>query len=138
MAPLPVFRFPSAATQFPFFNSGVNFFGPYYKEDTKGNLDKHYGLIFTCLVTRVVHLESCPDLNTGNFLNAFRRFTSRRCQPELLYSDNGMTFVGASEELKQSVECLDNDKILKALPAKNTTWKFNPPDGPPLAVFRSA
>ena len=84
MAPLPAFRFPSAATQFPFSNSGVDFFGPFYIEDTKGNLEKHYGLIFTCLITRAVHLESCPDLNTGTFLNAFGRFTSRRCQAELL------------------------------------------------------
>ena len=29
MAPLPASRFSSAATQFPFSNSGVNFFGPY-------------------------------------------------------------------------------------------------------------
>ena len=130
MAPLPAFRFPSAATQFPFSNSGVDFFGPFYIEDTKGNLEKHYGLIFTCLITRAVHLESCPDLNTGTFLNAFRRFTSRQCQPELLYSDNGKTFIGASEELKKSVKSLDNDKIYKALAATNTIWRFNPTYGP--------
>ena len=82
------------------------------------------------MITRAVHLEICPDLNTGTFLNAFRRFTSRRCQPELLYSDNGKTFIGASEELKKSVKSLDNDKIYKALAATNTTWKFNPPYGP--------
>ena len=28
MAPLPNFRFPTAKTQFPFANSGVDFFGP--------------------------------------------------------------------------------------------------------------
>ena len=81
-------------------------------------------------MTRAVQLESCPDLNTSTFLNAFRRFTSRRCQPELLYSDNGKTFIGASEQLKKNVKSLDNDKIYKALAATNTTWKFNPPYGP--------
>ena len=130
VAPLPAFCFPSTATQFPFSNSDVDFFGPFHIEDTKGNLEKHYALIFTCLITRAVHLESCPDLNTGTFLNAFRRFTSRRCQPELLYSDNGKTFIGASEELKKSVKSLNNDKIYKALAATNTSWKFNPPYGP--------
>ncbi|XP_075247469.1 uncharacterized protein LOC142340663 [Convolutriloba macropyga] len=124
MAPLPAFPFPSAATQFPFSNSGVDFFGPFYIEDTKGNLEEPYCLIFTCLITRAVHLESCPDLNTGNFLSSFRRFTSRRCQPERLYSDNGKTIIGASEELKKSVKSLDNDKIYKALAATNTIWKF--------------
>ena len=129
MALLPAFRFPSAAKQFPFINSGVDFFGPFYTEDTKRNLEEHYGSIFTCLITRAVHLESCPDLNTGAFLNAFRRFTRRRCQPELLYSDNGKTFIGGSEELKKSLKSLDNDKIYKAVAATNTTWKFNPPCG---------
>ena len=39
MASLPAFRFPSAATQFPFSNSGVDFFGPFYIENTKGSLE---------------------------------------------------------------------------------------------------
>ena len=71
LAPLPAFLFPSAATQFPCSNSGVEFFETFHIEDTKGNLEKLYGLIFTCLITRAVHLESCPDLNAGTFLNAF-------------------------------------------------------------------
>ena len=40
----------------------------FYIEDAKGLIEKHYGLIFTCLVTRCVHLEVCPDLNTDTFL----------------------------------------------------------------------
>ena len=74
MAPRLAFRYPSAETIFPFSNRG-----PFDIEDTKGNLEKRFGLIFTCLITRAVHLESYPDLNTGCFLNAFQRFTSRRC-----------------------------------------------------------
>ena len=138
MAPLPSFRFPTSKTQFTFANSGVDFFGPLYIEDSKGILEKHYGLIFTCMVTRAVHLETCPALNTDTFLNAvFRRFCSRRCQPQLLYSDNGKTFVGASEELKKTVKALDNDRIYKALAVANTTWKFNPHTALILAVSGS-
>ena len=130
MAPLPAFRFPTEETKFPFANTGLDFFGPFYIEDKQSKIEKHYGLIFTCLVTRAVHLETCPDLNTDTFLNEYRRFTCRRCQPILLYSDNRKTFVGASEELKKSVKALDKDKIYKALAAVKTTWKFNPPYGP--------
>ena len=75
-------------------------------------------------------METCPDLNTDTFLNAYRRFTSRRCQPADLYSDNGKTFVGAKEELKRCLNDLDKDKIHKALAAQNTKWHFNPPYGP--------
>ncbi|XP_075250860.1 uncharacterized protein LOC142343057 [Convolutriloba macropyga] len=73
---------------------------------------------------------SVTDLNTDTFLNAYRRFTSRRCQPADLYSDNGKTFVGAKEELKRCLNDLDKDKIHKALAAQNTKWHFNPPHGP--------
>ena len=120
MAPLRSFRFPTAKTQFPFANSVVDFFGPFYIEDCKGIIEKRYGLIFTCMVTRAVHLETCPDLNTDTFLNAFR-FCSRRCQPQLLYSDNGKNLVGASEELNKNVKALDSDRIYKALAVANTT-----------------
>ena len=130
MAPLPSFRFPTAETQFTFANSGVDFFRPFYIEDSKGIIEKHYGLIFTCLVTRAVHLETCPDLNTDTFLNDFKRFCSRQCQPQFLYSDKVKTFVGASEEHKKTVEALNNDRIYKALAVANTTGKFNPPFGP--------
>ena len=130
MAPTPSFRFPTVETQFPFPNSGVDFSGLFYIEDSKGIIEKNYGLIFTCMVTRAVHSETCPDLNTDTFLSAFRRFCSRRCQPQFLYSDNGKTFVGASEELNKTVKALHNDRIYKALAVANTTWKFNPPCGP--------
>ena len=82
------------------------------------------------MVTRAAHLESCPDLNTDTFLNALRRFASRRCQPKLILSDNGKTFVGANEELKRCVRSLDNQRIASELLIKNTVWKFNPPYGP--------
>ena len=120
MAPLPDCRFPTENKQFTFANCGLDFFGPFYIEEEKDKFQKHYGLIFTCLVTRAVHLETCPDLNTDTFLNAYRRFTSRRCQPADLYSDNGKTFVGAKEELKRCLNDLDKDKINKALAAQNT------------------
>ena len=130
MTPLPACRFPTDSLQYSFANSGVNFFGPFHIEDAKGLIAKYYGLIFTCLAIRCVHLKACPDLNTDTFSNAYRRFVSRRCQPTAMISDTGKTFIGASEELNRSVKCLDNDKIYKAMAAANTNWKFNPHYGP--------
>ncbi|XP_075254905.1 uncharacterized protein LOC142346276 [Convolutriloba macropyga] len=97
---------------------------------TKDKLTKYYGLIFTCMVTRAAHLESCPHLNTDTLLNALQRFASRRCQPKLILSDNGKTFVRANEELKRCVRSLDNQRIASELLIKNTVLKFNPPYGP--------
>ena len=120
MAPLPSFHFPTAETQFPFANSGVDSFGPFYIKDSKGVMEKLYGLIFTCMVTRAAHLETWPDKNIYNS-QWLRTFCSRRRQPQLLYSDNGKAFVGASEELKKTVKALDIDRIYKTLAVANTT-----------------
>ena len=137
MAPLLSYRFPAAETQFPFAISGLIFCGPFYVKDSKCVVEKDYVLIFTCMVTRAVPLETCSDLNTDTFLNAFRRFCSRRWQPQLRYSDNGKTFVGASGELKKTVKSLNNDRIYKALAVANTTWKLNPHMNLILAVSGS-
>ena len=126
MTQLPECRFPAENKQFTFANCGLDFFGPFYIEEEKDMLQKQYSLIFTCLVSRAVHLETCPDLNTDTFLNAYRRFTSRRCHPADLYSDNGKTLFGAKEELKRCLNDLDKDKIHKALAAQNTKGHFNP------------
>ena len=50
-----------------------------------------------------------------------------------MLSDNGKTFIGASEELKRCVKRLD--KIYKDMAATNTTWKFNPHYGPHFGGF---
>ena len=135
IAPLRACRFPTESTEYLFANSGVDFFGPFYIEDAKGQIEKHNGLIFTCLVNRCVHLEACPYPDTDTFLNAYQHFVRRRCQPTTMLSDNGKTFIGESEELKRCVKRLDNNKIYKAMAATNSTWKFNPPYGPHFGGF---
>ena len=82
------------------------------------------------MVTRAVHIESCPDLNKDTFLNTLRRFASQRCQPKLILSDNDKTFVGANEEMKRCIRSLDSQRIASELLIENTVWNFNPPYGP--------
>ena len=61
---------------------------------------KVYICLFTCAVSRAVHLEIVTDLTVECFLQAFRRFSSRRSLPRLVLSDNGSKFLSAAEELK--------------------------------------
>ena len=77
MAPLPPFRYPSPDAPFPFAQTGIDLFGPIFIVNGK-QLEKHYAIIFNCLVTRACHLESCPFMTSDSFLNAFRRFVARR------------------------------------------------------------
>ena len=70
MASLPSYFFPSADQPFPFKKTGLIVFGPFFIVNRR-KTDKHYGIIFNCLVTRASHLEACPSLTSNSFLNAF-------------------------------------------------------------------
>ena len=97
MPPLPTCRVHSAT---PFEITGVDYTGHIFIKSSHGQPDrKVYICLFTCANTRATHLEIVPDLTTNAFLNAFRRFTSRRGIPSVMISDNQTTFIKASDHL---------------------------------------
>ena len=88
--PLPTFRVNKAP---PFSNSAVNFAGPFYVRNwgvSKGN--KVWICLFTCCVTRAVHLELVLDLSAVTFIRCLKRFTARSGLPRKIVSDNAKTF----------------------------------------------
>ena len=78
----------------PFTYTGMDVFGPFYIKEGRKEL-KRWGLIFTCLASRAIHLESLNAMTTDSFLNALRRFINRRGKVRELRSDQGTNFVGA-------------------------------------------
>lgn len=112
----------------PFTNVGVDYFGPIEIKRGRGTI-KRYGVIFTCMASRAVHLEMAYTLNTDSCINAIRRFMCRRGQVAQLRSDNGTNFVRAERELREAVTGLDHNKIQHALSSRGLTWIFNPPAG---------
>jgi hypothetical protein len=94
-APLQSFRLLEAP---PFTITGVDFTGALYVTDGK-NETKAYICLFTCAVTRAIHLELVMDMTTETFLRAFRRFVGRRSLPNKMVSDNASTFLAAADEL---------------------------------------
>ena len=77
MAPLSPLRCLSPHASFPFAQTGIDLFGPFLIVNGK-KLEKHYAIIFNCLVTPACNLVSCPFMTSDSFLNAFRRFVARR------------------------------------------------------------
>ncbi len=112
----------------PFTYVGVDYFGPLMVKQGRSHV-KRYGCIFTCLVVRAVHIEVAHSLDTDSFLNALRRFVSRRGSPETILSDNGTNFVGGKRELHESLAEVNQDKVSQVLHQRGIAWKFNPPTG---------
>lgn len=112
----------------PFTNTGVDYFGPI--EVKRGrSCCRRYGVIFTCMASRAIHLEVAVTLDTDACINAMRRFISRRGQVQCLWSDNGTNFVGAERELKQALANLNQEAITGHLAQAGIKWTFNPPSG---------
>lgn len=151
MGDLPSVRVqPARAFKF----SGVDFAGPInlrlsdknnHRTRSKANDPelKGYMVVFVCMVTRAVHLDAVTGLTAEKFLEAYTRFTSRRGIPEMLYSDNGTNFVGASNILDKAANTWppDVEKMIKdtwksscvqqhVVNKGTTAWKFIPPGSP--------
>ena len=71
----------------PFTVTGVDFTGALYVRSSVGECKVNICL-FTCAVSRAIHLQVVTDLTVEFFLLAFRRFAVRRSVHKLLLSDN--------------------------------------------------
>lgn len=110
----------------PFQNIGIDCFGPFVVVRGRAKV-KRYGLVFTCLASRAIHLEVLHHLTTDSFIQAFIRFQSRRGRAKIIRSDNGLNFVGAEKELKRELEQWNKKHIQSWLQQERIKWIFNPP-----------
>lgn len=87
----------------PFTDVGMDYFGPVEVKQGRSTV-KRYGVIFTCLTSREVHLEVAHTLDTDSCINAIKRFVCRQGQVQKIRSDNGTNFVSANRELELAVK----------------------------------
>ena len=111
----------------PFAYCGVDYFGPLIVRHKRSEI-KRYGCLFTCLTTRAVHIEVAADLSTDAFINALRRFMSRRGPVFHFYSDNGTNIVGGERILRESLKECNQQQIEHYLLQREVQWTFNPPN----------
>nr|XP_012145944.1 PREDICTED: uncharacterized protein LOC105663171 [Megachile rotundata] len=118
-----------AFRQRPFTHCGVDYFGPLMVK-IRRRREKRWGVLFTCLTTRAIHLEIAHSLSASSAIMALQRLAARRGTPQVVYSDNGTNFRGADKELKDATASMDRTKIEEYALSKRVKWVFNPPDAP--------
>nr|XP_013189931.1 unnamed protein product [Amyelois transitella] len=113
----------------PFTVCGVDLFGPI--EVTVGRQrPKRYGVLFTCLTVRAVHIEIVDSLTTDSLIMALRRMAARRGWPQTILSDNGTNLRGADAELRRSFQEIDRTELALEALNRNVNWRFIPPASP--------
>ena len=110
----------------PFAYCGVDYFGPLIVRHNRSEI-KRYGCLFRCLTTRAVYIEVAADLSTDAFINALRRFMSRRGPVFHFYSDNGTSIVVGERILRESVKEWNQQRIEHYLLQRKVQWTFNHP-----------
>lgn len=79
--------------------------------------------LFTCYVTRAVHLDTVSDQSTSlSFIRCLMRFVARRCLPRCFISDNGKTFKAVSKYLDAVFK---DGSVQEHLTGLGVTWQFN-------------
>jgi len=121
MAPHLSARVPESA---PFTNTGLDYLGPLqYKEN--GELKKAWVFLFTCMVTRAIHLELVTNMTTDAFLNCFRRFIACRGTPKQVICDNASHFKLACDVTERVWHhILHSDEIQNYSSSKRIKWCF--------------
>ncbi|KAI7806542.1 hypothetical protein IRJ41_007791 [Triplophysa rosa] len=123
MAELPKERVEASA---PFLHAGMDCFGPFSVKRFRKE-HKRYGIIFTCLSSRAVHIEMLENLSTDTFINALRCFISLRGAVRQLFCDCGTNFVGARNELRNALKECDVKSLELFLNENQCEFVFNAP-----------
>ena len=114
---------------------GVDYAGPILVKSRSNKrrptLEKRYVAVFTCMVTRAIHLEPVTSLYADAFIAALERFINRRGYPATIYSDNGTNFVAAEKEIRLVFNSIVNqDAIRTFIQTRHISWKFSPIQSP--------
>ena len=106
----------------PFTYTGIDFARTLHiNSASPENRSKAYCCLFTCASTRAVHLELTDSLTVTSFLQAFRRFVSRRGLPAKLLTDNAKTFKSASVDVKKISR---SSEVKQYLENRQVDWQF--------------
>ncbi|UYV79848.1 hypothetical protein LAZ67_18000908 [Cordylochernes scorpioides] len=93
---------------------------------TRRRHEKRYGVLFTCMSTRAIHLEVAHSHTTDSFIMAIRRMICRRGLPWEIFSDNGTNLRGAATGTGR----LRQEALTENMNSKGIKWNFILPSAP--------
>ena len=103
--------------------TAIDFTGPLYlKGKTESSSNKTWICLFTCCVTRAIHLELVPDMTTTTFIRCLKRFSARRGLPRRSILDNAKTFKAAAKLIKT---VFNHNEVKEYLSHVGVEWTFN-------------
>ena len=123
----------------PFTFCGIDMFGPFVVKNGRTKL-KQYGALYTCLSSRLIHIEVTFSLNTDSFIMCLRGVIGRRGNVRLIRSNNGSNFTRASTELIQAFQEMDHSRISNYSEQHGgewINWKRNPPFASNMGEFEN-
>ncbi|XP_058509227.1 uncharacterized protein LOC131475275 [Solea solea] len=110
----------------PFTYCGMDCFGPFLTKHGR-KVQKRYGLLFTCLCCRAIHIEMLDDMSTDAFINGLRCFIAIRGAVRQLKSDQGSNFIGAKNELNEALRQVDTNRLTTFLADRQCDFSMNAP-----------
>ncbi|XP_073821123.1 uncharacterized protein [Musca autumnalis] len=125
MSTLPKARL--ASFERPFTYVGIDYFGPLYVTVGRRK-EKRWGVLFTCLTVRAVHIEIAYSLDTSSCVMCINNFIARRGIPNEIYTDNGTNFKATAKIFSPESKAFDLKDTASML--DHIKWKFNPPAAP--------
>ena len=76
----------------PFTSTRIDCFGPFKVNDRCSEV-KRWGVLFTCLYSRAVHIEVIEDVSTDAFIESLHCFMAIRGPVSILMRNNGKTLL---------------------------------------------
>ena len=108
---------------------GVDHFGTFYVT-VRRTTEKRWESLFTCLTTRVVHVEVVPSMDTSPCVMGLERFVSRLGTAAMTWSDNSTNFIRAEKELRECIKKKNTFNIAFEIANKGIKRRFNLPSAP--------
>ncbi|XP_062711168.1 uncharacterized protein LOC134289404 [Aedes albopictus] len=107
----------------PFSYVGVHYLG-LFDVILGRRMEKRWIALFSCLVTRVVHLEVAHGLTMQSCLMAVHRFIGRNGWPVDFFSNSRTNLRGASKEVVEYVQSISDDCAdqLTDASGRSTPW----------------